>query len=183
LNEKNRRRRRNFDLAHELFHLLTWDLFDAGIAGKESEEKLADTFAANLLMPAGAIRAAVSSRRTPGGKLSLPALFEMARQFDVSVEALIWRVHALYGGSSATKKKTEALLGRARSSVWALGDREQEPPPRRPARFFALAMTALRRGEMSAGRFAEYVGISRQQAVRYVEQEPDGDEEIELPAS
>jgi predicted transcriptional regulator len=44
-------------------------------------------------------------------------------------------------------------------------------------------MTALRRGEMSVGRFAEYVGISRQEAMRYAEQEQDGDEEIELPAA
>jgi hypothetical protein len=64
-----------------------------------------------------------------------------------------------------------------------LDDRAPEQPPRHPARFFALALTALRRGEMSAGRFAEYVGISRQAAMRYVEQEQEGDEETDLPAS
>jgi Zn-dependent peptidase ImmA (M78 family) len=173
-------------LAHELFHLLTWNLFQGSpedtVTCSESEEKLADAFAANLLMPADAVKAAVNARRH-AGKLSVPDVFEIARQFDVSVEALIWRIHAVYGGSRETKHKTEEMLRRARSSVWAFEEREQEPAPTRPARFFALAVTALRRGEMSVGRFAEYAGITRQAAMRYVEQEPDVDEEIELPAA
>jgi len=56
LNSKNVRWRRNFDLAHELFHLLTWKIFRK--PGEESfteasalEENLATCFAHNLLMP------------------------------------------------------------------------------------------------------------------------------------
>jgi Zn-dependent peptidase ImmA (M78 family)/transcriptional regulator with XRE-family HTH domain len=186
LNQKNPHWRRNFDLAHELFHLLTWSLLRPASKGTvtcwESEEKLADAFAANLLMPADAVRAAVNARRH-GGKLSVPDVFEIARQFDVSIEALVWRIHAVFGGTQESKHKTEEMLRKARASVWAVGEREREAAPTRPARFLALAVTALRRGEISVGRFAEYVGMSRQEAMRYAEQEPDGDEEIELPAA
>ncbi len=47
LNSNNIRWRRNFDLAHELFHLLTWNIFRQGDSLKESseqEEKFANPF-------------------------------------------------------------------------------------------------------------------------------------------
>lgn len=55
--------RQNFDLAHELFHLLTWDALppchvEGGAASSRDEkriEQLADTFAASLLMPSSAL--------------------------------------------------------------------------------------------------------------------------------
>lgn len=186
LNAKNPRRRRGFDLAHELFHLLTWDFLQPEEPTSEvwtcSEEKLADAFAANLLMPVDAIREAVTASRQDG-KLHLSALSEIARQFDVSIEALIWRVHALYGGTPSNKDRAEVLIQRARGSAELFLEADQEKPPERPARFMALAVTALQEGNLSAGRFAEYVGISRQRAMEYVEQEPADDEALELPAA
>lgn len=54
--------RRNFDLAHELFHLLTWDALppchvESGKPSRDEKriEQLADTFAASLLMPSWAV--------------------------------------------------------------------------------------------------------------------------------
>jgi Zn-dependent peptidase ImmA (M78 family)/transcriptional regulator with XRE-family HTH domain len=186
LNAKNPRWRRNFDLAHELFHLLTWGFLapvePGAEAWTESEEKLADAFAASLLLPDDSIREAVSSRLRDG-KLPLPAMFEIGRQFDVSIEALIWRIHGLYGGTPAHKAHTEATIQRARESARMLEGREADCPPIRPARFVALAVTALRRGDISVGRFAEYIGISRQRAMQYVEQEPSDDEALEIPAT
>jgi DNA-binding transcriptional regulator YiaG len=44
----------------------------------------------------------------------------------------------------------------------------------------AADIKALRRGEISIGRFADYLGISRQQAMKYVEQEATGNEEIQV---
>jgi len=40
-----------------------------------------------------------------------------------------------------------------------------------------------RSGEISVGRFAEYLGISRREAMAYVEEESGADEAIELSAS
>ncbi len=185
LNAKNARWRRNFDLAHELFHLLTWNVFNppGGNAGEHParEEKLADSFASNLLMPEESVRASVNARMRDH-KLPLDAVFEIARQFDVSVEAMLWRIHWLYR-TKADKARTERDIESAKASASLYEDREQTTPPARPARFHALAVSALRKGDISLGRFAEYVGISRRQAMEYVEQESGADEAIELASA
>jgi Zn-dependent peptidase ImmA (M78 family)/DNA-binding XRE family transcriptional regulator len=179
LNARNKRWRRNFDLAHELFHLLTWGIFrPASATSTKSEESLADFFAANLLLPDEAVRSAVT-RRLTDNKLSTAAVFEIVRDFDVSIDALLWRLHNLYGGKDTdyTRKRIDAL--RAVEKLY--DDRSQDPPPSRPDRFRALAVTALRAGDMSIGRFAEYLGITRGEAMKYVEQEAPPDEALELP--
>lgn len=186
LNKKNPKWRRNYDLAHELFHLLTWDFAGSDDAPNshtwaESEEKLADSFAAGLLMPADALREAVGTRLRDG-KLPLAALFEIAREFDVSVETLVWRIHVLYGGTPAEKDRAKGMIQRAREAASLFENRTQEVPPERPARFLSLALAALRAGEISVGRFAEYVGTTRQRAMQVVEQELGDDEGLELPA-
>lgn len=66
LNSHNARWRRNFDLAHELFHLLTWKIFRHDDSAEEVEpsdleEKLATCFARNLLMPQEALKCAVAT--------------------------------------------------------------------------------------------------------------------------
>ena len=54
--------RRNFDLAHELFHILTWDamppehLEEATETSKIRVEQLANSFASALLMPEASLR-------------------------------------------------------------------------------------------------------------------------------
>ncbi len=101
LNSKNSQARRNFDLAHELFHLLTWEVFGHHL-GEQSglpnadEESFANAFASYLLMPEEEMRSAVEKRKRDG-KLSLAAIGEIAHQFQVSAEAAVWRVHRLYG--------------------------------------------------------------------------------------
>jgi hypothetical protein len=58
--------------------------------------------------------------------------------------------------------------------------REKDTPPRRPLRFEALARQALRKGLLSTGKYAEYVGITRREAMRLVEQEAAEDVQIEV---
>jgi Zn-dependent peptidase ImmA (M78 family)/DNA-binding XRE family transcriptional regulator len=184
LNKKNPKWRRNFDLAHELFHLLTWNFGQAkrpaGAVWSESDEKLADEFAACLLMPADAVLEAVG-HRLQDRKLPLVGLFEIARQFDVSVEALTWRIHRVYGGKPKDKPRTEAMIERARAAATLFEERTQDDPPQRPARFVALALKALRGGDLSVGRFAEYVGTTRQRALEIPDQEPGDNDALELP--
>lgn len=184
LNADNPRWRRNFDLAHELFHLLTWGSGTASTESTwdESDEKLADSFAASLLMPATEVRALVDAAKTDG-KLTLASIFDLARHFDVSAEALVWRVHVLYGGTPATNEATKRMVERARGAAAALDERVSDEPPKRPARFKVLAIRALRRGDMSLGKFAQYMGITRQQAAKYVALESDDDEAFELPSA
>lgn len=183
LNSKNVRWRRNFDLAHELFHLLTWSVFRTqgngdGIVASDREEKLATCFASNLLMPAEVTRVAINDVRKDG-QIAVDALFDVARQFDVSLEALLWRIHSLFDRSEAdTRSDVQRLQS---SPFWQ--QREKDQPPEKPARFAALAIRALRQGELSLGRFAEYIGISRREAMRFTEQEAPSDEAIAVPAA
>jgi len=186
LNSHNCQWRRNHDLAHELFHLLTWRLFrDSGqpdvraAEATEREENLATCFARHLLMPAEPLRTAVNARMKEG-KVRFEDLFDIAREFDVSTESLLWHMHFLYGRSSAQADKTREDIVRAKTLALMFEDRSQAPVPGRPARFHALAIKALRRGEISIGRCAEYLGTSRQQVMKYVEQEAMDNEEIQV---
>ena len=184
LNRKNPKWRRNFDLAHELFHLLTWDFAAAASPDiwSESDEKLADAFAAALLLPTDAVRQAAAAR-IRDGKLTVRMLFEMARQFDVSLDALIWRLHVVYGGKPEQRAKTKAMIERARHAASLFEERSPDVPPVRPARFVSLALSALREGNLSIGRFAEYVGTTRQHAMELPDEEPGDGDAFELPAS
>jgi Zn-dependent peptidase ImmA (M78 family) len=62
--------RRNFDLAHELFHILTWDAMppehveEASEQSKSRVEQLANNFASALLMPAAVLDRLFSSLTT-----------------------------------------------------------------------------------------------------------------------
>ncbi len=59
-------------------------------------------------------------------------------------------------------------------------ERRDTAPPKWPERYQALAMKALRAGEMSIGRFAEYLEITRQSAMKYTQQEPTDGLEVPL---
>src|SRR5690606_5159555 len=81
LNSNNIRWRRNFDLAHELFHLLTWNIFRQGEYLKkvsDKEEQCANKFASNLLMPQEPLRLAIASQRDGKNVLDYDDLFEIA---------------------------------------------------------------------------------------------------------
>lgn len=91
--------RRNYDLAHELFHILTWDeishekLDEGGFErGSQRAENLADNFAAALLMPE-------RSLKKQWEKNSSYELIERinvtAKQFQVSSMALKFRLQNL----------------------------------------------------------------------------------------
>ena len=183
LNARAVRWRRNFDLAHELFHILTWSIYRGSTEGDavtpaEEEEKLATCFAGNLLMPEETVKQAIEARSREG-KVAFEDLFDIARQFDVSVEALFWRIKFLFNRS---EDETRRDIDRYQSvaTMWE-AHRERDDPPDRPARFRALALKAFSKGEIAKGVLAEYLGISRQSVMRLVEGGSPADEELALP--
>jgi len=179
LNSGNVRWRRNFDLAHELFHILTWKTFPkAGnrVEAGEMEEKYATCFARNLLMPTEVLRDSVG-RAVRDHKMRLASFFDLAREYDVSVEALIWHITIEYRLDERTAKRLQEQCEAAKAFF---EERRSDTPCERPERFRALALKTLRMGEISIGRFAEYMGISRAEALRYAEQEVVDDEEVEI---
>ncbi len=89
--------RRNFDLAHEFFHIITWENFqgeDFSFGGKyySDLETTADVFASALLMPETEIRSEFSKILKEDRKISLVDLVGMAHEFVVSIDALLWRL-------------------------------------------------------------------------------------------
>jgi len=180
LNTNNRRWRRNFDLAHELFHLLTWQAFRGqdDSTAPAFEEKFADAFASALILPTDAVQAAVEERRQAAGKLHRTALFDLAREFDVSVEALLWKLKKIY---DRTEDATRADIEACKLLAKTYENRKEEPPPVRPDRFQSLVLKALQRGELSTGRAAEYLGISRREAMKL--EDLDGAQDAEVAIS
>jgi Zn-dependent peptidase ImmA (M78 family)/transcriptional regulator with XRE-family HTH domain len=181
LNTRSSRWRRNHDLAHELFHLLTWDYFhhsDDMSEPSEEEEKLATCFAGNLLLPKEPVTTAIAKASEKEGRVAFVALDQIARQFDVSLESLLWRMHFLYNWSEAATKE---LIDRAKEYI-KTADRSPGPEPTLlPERYRALAIEALQSGRISLGRFAKFMRVSRKEAECYaVAREPDY---AEVPAS
>lgn len=156
--------RRNYSLAHDLFHVLTWEslppeYFKDDPIRLKYVERMADAFASALLLPEESLRPRLAERLR-NGKLSDPQiadLAELARQFDVSIDALIWRLVNLQW---LDKKKAERLLS-DRGAIWL--DRSISWPEEArelPDRFMQLLLIAYLRGNVSAGRIAELTGQS-----------------------
>jgi len=172
LNKKCTRWRRNHDLAHELFHLLTWNRFNhvTGICTPDiQEERFATCFAANLLLPTDTVRQAID-RVSNEKKANLSQLDEVARQFDVSLESLIWRMHYLYNWE---ENITEGYIERVKEYVTHTRREDTSCPFKFPERYKALAIRVFRNGDISLGRFAKLMEISRKEAEKYLDRDVD----------
>jgi Zn-dependent peptidase ImmA (M78 family)/transcriptional regulator with XRE-family HTH domain len=145
--------RRNYDLAHELFHVLTWDAMRPAWNDKEvwqqrgkgryqRIEQLANSFASGLLMPEEHLRRLWDER---GRKRIDNWMLAVAQQFKVSVVALKWRLVNL------GLCRTEDVDG-----AQSLNDsRNREPLPRPFSGEFAKRLHwALEEGRLSARKAA-----------------------------
>jgi Zn-dependent peptidase ImmA (M78 family)/DNA-binding XRE family transcriptional regulator len=102
--------KRNFNLAHELFHLLTWETMaprhteHARLDARSKPEQLANAFALVLLMPEPAVRATFAAKPAGANEtwprsdadstqtLTPRWLNDRAREFQVTTEAYQWRL-------------------------------------------------------------------------------------------
>jgi len=155
--------RRNFSLAHELFHLITWDAIpteqiEEDSSLKERVEILAGVFASNLLLPADRLLAEYE-KQVVSGEIDNMSLIRIAREFDVSTDALLWRLVNLH---RVAKEDAEAALGdetfRELDRV-TMAENWWSPPPI-PERFVRLAFVAFQRGRLSRARLAELLDTS-----------------------
>ncbi len=155
--------RRHFDLAHELFHLLTWRAMPpahserATTTGGSRAEQLANNFAGALLMPADAIR-----QYGPWSALDESSLVErlnhMADELHVTSSALRWRLVALkeLSKSAATSLSEDKLRNNGRPSVEMKDGaiRTTRPPARFSRRFAEVMAGAVDKGLVSLRRTA-----------------------------
>jgi hypothetical protein len=99
------------------------------------------------------------------GEIDYGDLVEMAREFEVSTEALVWRF-CLMG--KLTQEEAEAILNdpefrkedrRTMPDYW--GSTPEGPLPQR---YWRLALNAYHRGELSLGRLARILEVSVSEA-------------------
>jgi Zn-dependent peptidase ImmA (M78 family)/transcriptional regulator with XRE-family HTH domain len=182
LNAKNKPWRRNYDLAHELFHLFTWNIFrnspKQDIQPTPDEEKLANAFASKLLMPEDSLRQRIDLRKNKQGQISLDQLDEIAREFSVSLDALVYRIANLF---RVKKEDTEKYLDVAKRLAESHKSRGSDEPDKLPERYCSLAIKALNEGKLSLMQFAKYMDMSYKQAGEYLTEDEDfKDEKISI---
>lgn len=163
--------RRNYDLAHELFHLVTWkivsekDLKDQNFF--TDIEKKADRFASILLLPEKEVRKEIADRIEIQKEFTYSDLVDIAREFGVSTKALLYRMANLRfikwedADKRAKDRELTEISKQKRRHEWG------EKP--RSERFTSLAVRCLRKGLISRGKFAEMVGIDRSEIDNFIE--------------
>lgn len=185
LNKDNKLWRRNFDLAHELFHILMWHIFrgkdNTNIEPTDREQQFANAFASRLLLPTDVIKNRIESAINENHEISFEALDEIAREFGVSLDALMWRLLYLY---NKPVEQIEKYIAHAKSIMDNLPKRKSDEPEELPERYWRLATKALREGKLSLMRFAKYVDISYKDAQKYLLEDKDvADEKIPILAA
>ena len=153
--------RRHFDLAHELFHVLTWEAMppkhieEAVETGGDRVEQLANNFAAALLMPTGAM-----DRLGSWGSLDSDALVARlngtASALGVTSSALRWRLVALGGLPAARAREIpeSSLRNNGGSAV------ESDVPTLFSKPFAEVLGMAIKQGRVSVGRAARLINVS-----------------------
>ncbi|MBR0689899.1 ImmA/IrrE family metallo-endopeptidase [Bradyrhizobium manausense] len=149
--------RRHFDLAHELFHILTWDTMppehveDSSERSKSRVEQLANSFASALLMPA-----AVIDRLAPAKGYGVEWLNDTAEALQVTATALKWRLVALgrLDSAAANKIPDTALRNNGRKVD------KRTPPPLYSKAFMEVIALAIDDGQVSARKAADLLDLT-----------------------
>jgi XRE family transcriptional regulator, fatty acid utilization regulator len=152
--------RRHFDLAHELFHILTWDAMppehaeDAAETSKNRVEQLANSFASAVLMPATALERFGDWMGASGNNL-VAKLNATADELRVTASALKWRlVHlGLLSATAAREIRDAALRNNGHESG------EADPPPLFSKAFVEVISRGLRQGQLSMRRSAALLDV------------------------
>ncbi len=146
--------RQAFSLAHELFHLLTWEVLPAKGEALDADkdrynEQLANAFASSLLLPADPLLQRLGPEPLEGRQVM--EVERIAREFGVSLPALLYRLVNL---GRLSRESAEQVIENPRREKAAL------PPPTAgeselPGRFVTLAFQAYVDGQISIGKLAE----------------------------
>ena len=138
--------RSRFSVAHEVGHAVLHDELGAS----ETQEREADEFASELLMPEATIRAVLRNTR-----LDLPRLLELKMQWGVSMMALLRRAVTL---GAVTDWQYRNLV----IEMSALGYRTSEPGTlahEQPRFFRDLVTDLVHNGQYSIDQLAESAGL------------------------
>ncbi len=184
INTSETSRRQIYSIAHELFHLLTWTIFhpelnDDTYIWNFSLERAAEAFASSLLLPQHLIRERVD-QLTKNNRLTGRAIVTLADEFNVSRQALVWRLvnlEYLKADQAQQHITKSAYLQEPRNHLDANS-------PIWPERFMRLLRIAYLRGEIAVGRIAEMLGQTlpdvRVMAAQWEEDDSDAETDLRL---
>jgi XRE family transcriptional regulator, fatty acid utilization regulator len=149
--------RRHFDLAHELFHILTWDTMppdhveDASERSKIRVEQLANNFASAVLMPTD-----VLNRFAPAKVDNVQWLNDTAEALQVTATALKWRLVAMgrLDTAQANKIPDSALRNNGRDVAG------RELPQLYSKAFMEVIALAIDEGHMTARKAADLLDMT-----------------------
>jgi len=173
INAKDAPWRRHFDLAHELFHVITWNVFSPEEIGngttKTRPEQYADIFASSLLLPEAHLLNALKETATDN-EIRVIDIIELAKEFGVSREAVLWRLVNL---KKLKKSQAQRVLDNPKFRDLDRNMRRRlynkDKPSKFPSRFTSLACRCLMEGKISRGAFAEYLEIDRAEIDDYLD--------------
>ncbi|MCG5249513.1 ImmA/IrrE family metallo-endopeptidase [Methylorubrum extorquens] len=151
--------RRNYDLAHELFHLLTWDAMpperiDDGVgSGKIQKrvEQMANKFASALLMPREVLA------RHCGPEIDAAWLNRTATALGVSAVALKWRMVSL---GLMEQEAAKAFDDRLLRNNGATAPHDGEIPPLFGRPFMEVMAAGIGKGLVSVRRVARLLDVT-----------------------
>lgn len=168
INRHERGARRNSDLAHELFHLLTWEQMKPERIESSEEpwdrtrtptrsqqrnvriENIADNFASGLLMPSSELDRIGDPQGDP-----VEWLTAAAAELGVTARGLKWRLVNSSRHAQLSGVANEALNEAARARG------EEETPLPFSARFIETLIHAIEGGHISAARAARLTDMSK----------------------
>jgi Zn-dependent peptidase ImmA (M78 family)/DNA-binding XRE family transcriptional regulator len=166
INRREAPGRRHFDLAHELFHILTWQAMppehveDVEPKRRSRVEQLADNFASAVLMPAPVLHrfgdwSALATATKPNALIA--RLNAVADELQVTSSALRWRLVALDRLDRAVAERLPEV--RLRNN----GQSRPKAPPL-PAlfskRFVEVIARAIDEGRVAVRRVSYLLGLS-----------------------
>jgi XRE family transcriptional regulator, fatty acid utilization regulator len=163
INRQEHQGRRNFDLAHEIFHVLTWQALPprrvdkTGPKGYKDKriEQLAENFAGSLLMPRPLVKHHWEAR--PEEVEIHDWLKAVAKHFRVTAIALKWRLFCL----DLLKKTDLSDIDDERLVLSSANETGQREVPAAFSRRFMEKMGwAIDRGELSVRRLASLLEIT-----------------------
>ena len=153
--------RRHFDLAHELFHILTWEAMppahfeEVRDHGGNRVEQLANNFSSAALMPAATLDRFGGWSNLSGDEL-IRRLNRAADELQVTASALKWRLVAIgeLPRTTAQAVPNAALRNNGRAVP------RNSPPPLFSKPFLEVMALALDRGQVSVRRMANLLDVS-----------------------
>jgi Zn-dependent peptidase ImmA (M78 family)/DNA-binding XRE family transcriptional regulator len=169
INSNHPRDRRNWSLAHEFGHYLTNRYqteitFLHGKRRQSANERFADAFAENFLMPASGLnrRFTEIQRSTSSKGITMSEICHLANLYQVSVQALVIRLEKLRRFPTGTWDSLAAEGFKPRQAQQILGINANPPlEDELPRRYVGLAVSAYEKEEISEGQLAKLLRTDR----------------------